>query len=113
MEKSTLQVLRALGITPNYRGYRQLVMAVQLVLEDEDRFYSLKNEVYLPVANELHCNKHTVERNIRTLILRVWKENKNRLDKVAGYTLTEPPSPGELIAIIASYVRLSCSVVKN
>lgn len=29
--------LRALGITPNYKGYQQAVCAVQLSLEDEQR----------------------------------------------------------------------------
>ena len=40
--------LRALGITPNYKGYQQAVCAVQLSLEDEQRLTHICKEIYHP-----------------------------------------------------------------
>ena len=104
------RALRRLGITGNYRGYRQLAMALALVLEDEDRLYSIQREVYQVVAAELHCNPDTIERNIRTVLQRVWKTNRAQLNLFAGFDLIEPPKPAEFIDIIANRIRRSVNV---
>ena len=41
--------LRALGITPNYKGYQQAVCAVQLSLEDEQRLTHICKERFATV----------------------------------------------------------------
>ena len=45
MKQIISQQLRQLGITANYRGFRQLVIAIALVTEDEDRLFSMQKEV--------------------------------------------------------------------
>ena len=45
--KTTIQkTLRALGITRNYDGYRLILAAVQLAVEDEDRLCLAPKEIY-------------------------------------------------------------------
>ena len=45
--KITMQkTLRALGITRNYDGYRLILAAVQLAVEDEDRLRLVTKEIY-------------------------------------------------------------------
>lgn len=110
MELLINNALRRLGITANYRGHRQLAIAVQLVLEDEDRLYAVQQEIYRPVAEIVQSNPGSVERNIRTVIARVWNQNRAQLNAFAGYEMTEPPKPSEFIDIIANRVRRSCSV---
>ena len=107
MDAIISQILRRLGITANYRGHRQLAVAIRLVLEDESRLCAVQKEVYQPIADELCCPLDTVERNIRTVIHRVWHTNKKRLFEYADYELTAPPTVSEFIDILANQARIS------
>ncbi|MBQ8894002.1 MAG: sporulation initiation factor Spo0A C-terminal domain-containing protein [Clostridia bacterium] len=110
MKQTISQTLRALGITANYRGYRQLCVAVKLVVLDEDATISVKKNVYIPTAEILHCNHQTIERNIRTVIDRVWRMNRPYLSEMAGYPLDDPPTATEFIDMIANHVRCTCGI---
>ena len=101
------QQLRQLGITANYRGFRQLVIAIALVTEDEDRLFSMQKEVYSPVAAALHCSDESVERNIRTAINRMWHTNRERYFQIIGYEISTQPTATEFIDAIANAVRCS------
>ena len=108
MQQTIQQTLRSLGITANYRGYHQLCYIVELVAQDEDCLLNMNQRVYIPVAASFHCNPNTLERNIRTLISRVWEVNPNRLSEIAGYQLEWPPTVTEFIDYVTNYVRCSC-----
>ena len=97
--------LISLGITKNYKGYRQLLLSVELALEDDFRLESVFKEIYLPVSVKCGCPYYTVERNIRTLSHKIWKKNKEALCKTAGYKLSSEPSVSELIAIIVADIQ--------
>ena len=74
--KTTIQkTLRALGIIRNYDGYRLILAAVQLAVEDEDRLRLVTKEIYRPASILCCCPLANVERNIRTVIFRAWKVN--------------------------------------
>ncbi len=104
------QALRRLGITANYRGHRQLAFAVRLVVENEDRLYAVQREIYEPIARSMGCNVDTIDRNIRTVLQRAWKQNRPQLNALAGYELIEQPKPAEFIDMIANRVRRAISV---
>ena len=63
------QALHELHLSGTYRGFRQLAIAVEFVLEDENRLLSVTREIYRPVALRCGCRIETIERNIRTLLL--------------------------------------------
>ncbi len=113
MEETIKQTLRRLGITRNYRGYNILLVAVQLVLEDESRIRSVMEEVYRPTAKIVGCNFPSIERNIRTIIDRVWNMNKQSLIRIADFPMSQQPTAAELIDIIASHVRRTCRTKIN
>ncbi len=108
MQEIIHQTMRNLGITKNYRGYNQLFICVELVLEDEDRMLNAQENVFKPTAEILHCNVMTVERNIRTIINRVWNTDHEILRDYARYNLKYKPSVSEFIDIIANHVLRTC-----
>lgn len=110
MKNLIIQTLRSLGVTANYRGYRQLCFALELVVEDEDRLLNIKHEVYVPIAEILHCNYKTIERNIRTVIDRVWRTNRARLFEVAGFSMEKQPTACEFIDYVANHIRCQCLI---
>lgn len=97
--------LHILGVTKNYKGYSQLKFAIERALEDEFRLQSVSKEIYIPVAERCGCPDYTVERNIRTVIHRIWKTHRNTLCEIAGYIPKAEPSASELIAIIVTDIQ--------
>lgn len=108
MQEIIHQTMRNLGITRNYRGYKQLFIAVELALEDEDRLLNVQEEIFRPTAEILHCNILTIERNIRTVINRVWGTNSRLLQNYARYNLKFKPTVTEFIEIIVNHVFRTC-----
>ena len=102
MIKTTLQKL---GITCNYAGYKQLVLAIELALEDEHRLCSITQQIYWVVADQTFSSRRNVERNFRTVIFRAWKTNSQLLRDIAGFPLFSPPSVSQFLAIMVTYLK--------
>lgn len=103
--KELQELLRALGITRNYKGYARLLCAAGLVLEDGSRLEEIKHEIYERVAVICGCEWTAVERSIRTSVLRAWSKNRALLTSVAGYPLDAPPTASEFVEMLAVYAH--------
>ena len=66
-EFSICNELRTLGITANYKGYKQAAWAIHLALDDERRLDDISKEIYQPIAQLFFCYINSVERNLRSL----------------------------------------------
>lgn len=97
MNLPTKDLLHSLAITGNYHGYSLTVTAIKLVLEDSSLLYNVTKRLYPQVADLCGCKTECVERNIRTVILHAWKVRRDRLNEIAGYTLSAPPSVTEFL----------------
>lgn len=97
--------IQSLGISKRYKGYRQLIMSVELALDDESRLLCITENIYHPVADMCNCDFCNIERNIRTVASRAWKVNSKKLSEIAGYTLVSSPSVSELITILVTYIE--------
>ncbi len=109
MTETIKRVLRQLGIGANYKGFRITVLAVAMIVENEDRLTSVTKEIYLDVAKLTGFSPTAVERNIRTVVARAWSCNQQAFNQMAGYSLTTIPTVSEFLDIIANYVRRQCS----
>lgn len=98
------QTLMKLGVKRRYYGYRFLVKAAALALEDESRLLHIKEQVYQPVADFYDCKAANVARNIRTVSVRVWEDSPDALRQISGVSCSAPPSASELIEIVTTYV---------
>lgn len=110
MQNQIIQALRSLGITANVRGYKILCIAVALAVEDEDRLLDVQRQIYNPTAEALQCNPQTIERNIRTVIERMWRSNKQRYFDLYGLKSSKPPTASEFIDTLAYGIRSSVEV---
>ena len=54
-EFSICNELRTLGITANYKGYKQAAWAIHLALDDERRLDDISKEIYQPIAQLFFC----------------------------------------------------------
>lgn len=94
-------ILKRMGITPNYIGFHQTLSAVSLVQSQPDYLFSVTKNLYPAVAKEYGTSWKAVERNIRFVISISWTRNPSLLQELAGYPLTEKPKAAQFISILA------------
>ncbi len=97
-------VIRGMGVYRNCKGYNRLSYAIYLVTENESRLEAVIKEVYMPVAEKYGCSWNAVERCLRETISRIWITHYDELCDVADVKLTKPPTPAELLDILAVYI---------
>lgn len=100
---NTLRLLQRFGLTPRYRGYRQLLIALDLLKEDEYRMYNTKS-FYAEIGTYSNSTATAVERNIRTLTERAWMINPKLLEEVAGYPMDYKPTNTDFLSIVYNYM---------
>ncbi len=96
--------LRPFGITRRYKGFKHTVFAIYLSVTEEDRMEAVTKEIYMETASHFGCKWTCVERNIRTAVSRAWQTNPQRLEQMAGYPLSGPPTSSEFIDIVSTYI---------
>ena len=98
-------VLQELGITANYTGFFHASYSVLLAMENPQRLLLITKWLYPQVAQRYHTTAGAVERNIRTIILRVWRLNRETLEHIAGCSLTAKPTAAQFISILSTYLH--------
>ena len=107
MREHIRELLRYLGVTANYRGYALATKACELIEEDESLLLCVTRELYPKVADFYGCNSDNVERNIRTMIKRIWDEHPERLIEISRCDLTYQPTVSEFLDYLVTYVQRS------
>ena len=105
IRSSILDLLRPLGITERYFGVRQLIQAVEMVMENPDTIHALQKEVFSEIAAQYSVSWGAIERNLRIISQRVWDMDPVYMEKLAGYPLSKRPTASQLIEIILHSVQ--------
>lgn len=71
-EEIIVSTLRLLGLDNTYKGFRYLIYAIQLVLEDSSILTYICKGLYVEIAIHFHTTVANVERNIRTVKEVIW-----------------------------------------
>lgn len=92
--------MRPLGITEKYIGVRQLIQAVEMVMENPDYINAIQKEVLSVIAAQYSVSWGAVERNLRLISQKAWDTDSGYVEKLAGYPMSKRPTASELIEII-------------
>lgn len=103
-EEDVRRELFRLGITMRYIGYHYAKDALLLLKEDESRIYSVTKCLYPEIARKYSTSISAVERDIRTLSLVAWKNQRQLLEKMAGHPLERRPTSSHFLAIVYAYL---------
>lgn len=95
-----------MGITPNYRGYDYIMLAIELVFENPACLQYVTKELYPEIAKQYHTDWRAVEHSIRITILRSWKSDPTRFEKILGILKQEKPSAGKFLAALYAYLLI-------
>ena len=107
VRSSILDLLRPLGITERYFGVRQLIQAVEMVMENPDTIHALQKEVYDVIALQYSVSWGAIERNLRIISQRAWDTDPVYIEKLAGYPMSKRPTASQLIEIIEAYEEIT------
>ena len=95
-------LLRRMGVTPNYTGFHQAARAACEAARRPELMLTLSKWLYPLVAREMNTTGAAVERNIRTVILRAWRQNPELLRQCARFPLNKRPTCGEFLDMLAA-----------
>lgn len=95
-------LLRRMGVTPNYTSFHQAARAACEAARRPELMLSLSKWLYPLVAREMNTTGAAVERNIRTVILRAWRQNPELLRQCARFPLNKRPTCGEFLDMLAA-----------
>lgn len=111
MAAEIYDLLYQLGVTANYTGFFHTAYAVALCAEQPDRLLLVTKWLYPEVAKQYNTNWKAVERNIRTVGIIIWRENRPLLEHLAHRNLSTRPRTTQLLAILASSMSPDCPAV--
>lgn len=100
--KKACALLFYLGVTPNYVGYLHTACAIKLATEDPQYLLCVTKWLYPNVAELCDTTWQAVERNIRTVISAIWRENPERLSALSGTILRKKPRTAQFLAILST-----------
>lgn len=105
-EKWVKYVLRQCDIGHNYQGYDYVVDGVQLVLEDPSRLKLITKNLYMDIAKKHRTSWKCVERDIRTVVDALWKEEENELlVEIWGSENKKRPRNARFFELLCEYIR--------
>ena len=92
-------ILLQLGITPNYKGFHQMLTALEIVEANPEALTMVTKWLYPAVAKRHHASWKQVERNLRTVTRVAWNTS-NFMRDIALCPLGRRPTIAQFISII-------------
>lgn len=89
-------LLRSMGLTRTYVGYKYLIRALELIREDPERLELVTKRIYPDVARTFAVKPSTVDGALRTAVRVCWKRGDWAATGRTGLR-EPPPSVGEFL----------------
>lgn len=97
-----------LGATPEYKGYRYLLYAIMLAMEDETVLNRVTTGLYPAIAQRFGVSAANVERSLRTVVAAIWCDGERAtLKAILGRGYREQPGNAKFIGIISKRLQIS------
>ncbi len=113
-ERKVTQIMLALGIPANIKGYQYLREGILLSMDDMEMVNYITKLLYPCIAERYKTTSSRVERSIRHAIEVAWNRGSmGNIDSILGYHVyfqKEKPTNSEFIAVIADMLRLQQTV---
>lgn len=110
LESLVAEILFAIGVPADIKGYRYLKEAIIIAVEDMDVINAISKVLYPQVANRFQTTPDRVEGAIRRAIEIAWdRGDLDTLQRFFGYTVSNTkgkPTNSEFIALLADKLQL-------
>lgn len=102
--RKVYKLIRQLGMTSKYKGYYYVAEAVMMSMEIHDYPIKITKDIYPYLAKKFKSKAVNIEHDIRTVINASWENNKESMDRIAGYPLQYKPTNSEFVDMVAYYL---------
>ncbi len=98
-------ILRAIGMSPKYKGYVYVRHMLHLAIEDSTRMQNMTERLYTEVCTRYRVTRVTVERNARFTIRRTWEaDSSGKMHRIfAAYGIYYAPTNREFLCVLADF----------
>lgn len=97
-------LLDRLGMSSKYKGYRMLLLALEIALRDEDNLTNIFQRIYTPVAERCGVTPVMVDKNLRSIIDIFWRSgNRELYRQFCGFQQTLCPTNAEFLEAVVAY----------
>lgn len=100
-----------LGATPNVTGYHYAKDGIQIMFQNQNNYLSITKEVYPEIAKKYRTTPSRVERSIRHMIEKTWKQGSlDEIDHIFGSTVAPEkgrPTNSEFMAAVCEYIKMT------
>lgn len=100
MELKIQKLLFSIGLTENYVGYQQIMIALEIAAQEPKSLCLVTKWLYPETARRCGTTWQSVERNIRTSLRCAWRSSQHTLEQIAGHSFETMPKPAQFLAIL-------------
>ena len=107
-ETIALELLHRLGIQKTYKGCEYIISCIKYISENETAFTPVTKVLYIEIAKQFNTSGMCVEKNIRSIIKKIWINTDNELliNEIFGkYHSGKNPSNVEFLVLLYSYLK--------
>jgi two-component system response regulator (stage 0 sporulation protein A) len=105
-DRNVAEVLRAIGMSPKYKGYCYLLFMLGYAHMNPEHVYSSSSALYPAAMEHFGLSRKNLERNIRFAIERAWENpvNPGMQELFRTYDITYVPTIREFISIVTECI---------
>ncbi len=104
-KRGVKKLLRRLGSNSSYVGFEYIVYGVERTIHEPALLTYVCKGLYIEIAVHFHTSIECAERNIRTVVEKIWEQgDRGVLNLVFGRELERKPKNSEFIDALAEYV---------
>lgn len=108
MNLNIQNLLYSIGLTENYVGYQQMMIALEIATQEPESLRLVTKWLYPETARRCGTTWKSVERNIRTSLCCAWRSSQHTLEQIAGHSFDTMPKPAQFLAILAHGLSAGC-----
>lgn len=107
-ETYALELLHKLGIQKMYKGCEYVISSMKYISGHESYFTPVSKVLYVEIAKQYNTSGICVEKNIRSLIKKIWSNPQNEilLGEIFGTNcIKTPPSNVEFLMFLYNHLK--------
>ena len=102
MNNAMTSLLHRLGVYENMQGYYVIKAVVFVALQEPESLLMVTKWLYPQAAKRCGTNWKALEKNLRTMISRIWINYPESLQALTVVPLRKKPTPSQFVALLAS-----------
>lgn len=101
--------LMEIGATPEYTGYKYLVCAIVMSMQNEYLLNNVTTKMYPAIGKRYGVSPASIERSIRTVISAIWYDgDPELLRKLMGRSYPVQPGNAKFIGVVSRRLSFYC-----